>query len=185
LATHTPLTLCDEGRAQAAQWGDAVAAAHTRVVYGSDEQTSLETAEIIAARSGARRKTVSALAEVDAGLWDGLTAEELFKRYPKTFKRWRAEPSSVRPPKGEAVEPAFERLVAALSQTLKKRNGHPPAIVVGPMAGAIIRCLIEDGNHELLRHFALERPLCYNAASNGEGFVGPVPLVEPATVEKR
>ena len=106
VAGRTPVPLSDAGRRQAHSWGEGLAVPGLSTVYSSGEQASTETARIVAEPSRARHKAVVDFAEVDAGLWDGLTIEELKRRYPKVFKRWYEDPSAVCPPEGEPLADA-------------------------------------------------------------------------------
>ena len=175
LAGRTPLPLTEEGRQQAHGWAEELSSVQPRIVYSSEEQTSRELAAIIAERTGASVKTIAALAEVDAGLWDGLTEEELKRRYPKIHKKWQSDPSSVCPPEGEGMEDAYERLRAPLEKLIRKHDAHTVAVVLGPLAFALARCWLESADITCVRALMSDQPLCYDF-TRGDDPITPVRL---------
>ena len=164
---RTPLPLTDAGRSQARAWADRMVSLELKTVYSSDEQTSAETAQIVAARTGAEHKSVPVLAEVSFGIWKGLTTEELKRRYPKTFKKWRNDPSSVCPPEGEDMEEAYQRLDKAFEKLTHKLEGSCKGIVLGPIALALARCRAESVELAKAHEMAHNEPLRYECSESG------------------
>ncbi len=60
-------------------------------VFSSPLIRATEGARLIAG-DGAAIVTIEEFAEVNFGLFEGLTAEEIRERYPEEFLRWRADP---------------------------------------------------------------------------------------------
>lgn len=161
IAGRTPQALTNAGRQQAETWADQLATGRLRFIYSSDERTSVETARIVVDRTGAAWKIDTALAELDFGLWDGLTTDELKRRYPKIFKRWLGDPSSVRPPEGEDATDALDRLRASLEGLTRRRRHKNVGVVLGPLAFALARCWLETAELTEARSLVLDRPLRY------------------------
>lgn len=178
LAGRTPLPLTDAGRDEVRAWAERIVELRPAIVLGSEERASVETAEIIAEKSGAPRKKLAELAEVDMGLWDGLTSDELKRRYPKIYKKWLQDPSSVSPPESEALMDASERLQVALDRIMRKYDDRCVAVILGPLAFALVRCWIESIEVDELRSLAGDRPLRYElaATSAGDGGISPCDL---------
>ncbi len=137
-------------------------------VYSSEEQSSGETARLIAQRCGARHKTEKSLAEVDAGLWTGLTFDELKRRDPKVFKLWYDNPTSVCPPEGEDLAKASERLSGSLAGLAKKQGDRNVAVVMGPVAFGVARCAIEAVSLGKVRSMMQSEPVRYEVAGDGK-----------------
>lgn len=175
VAGSTPLPLTSGGREQAAAWAGSLVPLGLQVVYSSFEPASVETARILARRCRTKHKKLEALAEVDAGLWDGLTTQELKRRYPRIFKRWYDDPSSVCPPEGEDLAEAFGRLQAGLERIRGKPEPARAAAVFGPLAFAVARCVIESAGLTGVRGMMRQDPVCYRFAG-GEGPAESVPL---------
>lgn len=105
--------LNEKGRLQAKTL--AASLADIDAIYSSDMQRALETAEIVATYLDATVKTDERLREVNFGEWEGLTRQEIDRRYVGAFTRWEA---CERPlPAGlEADETMAERVLQALHQ---------------------------------------------------------------------
>src|SRR5207237_10760909 len=92
-------------------------------------------------RFGLRIHNNDGLAPISAGLWQGLTHEELRFRFPSIFPQWEENPLSVNPPEGEAIADAVERFRGALKKILRNRQNHI-AIVLRPMGLQIVKGLL-------------------------------------------
>ena len=79
------------------------------------------------------------LRELDCGLWQGLQVGEISKRFGKTYRQWREDPTSVCPPSGEQVLAAYERVTDGL-EALDRKHRHETVVVV---AARIVGALIE------------------------------------------
>jgi broad specificity phosphatase PhoE len=177
VAGGTPLPLTENGRSVARHWAESMAAAGPGTLYSSEEQTSVDVARVIASRTGGTCKIVPDLAEVDVGLWDGLTVEELKRRYPKTFKKWNADPSSVCPPEGEELEHARGRIFRAFEAILRKGDGQCIGVVLGPLAFALARCWLETAEVCDLHAMVHTEPLRFESAGD-DAWVPIGPLVD-------
>lgn len=171
LAGRTPLSLTADGRKSALVWAQELVAHRPAVVVASSEQASSETSQIIAEFHKARRRVVSELKEIDVGLWEGLTADELSRRYPKVYKRWKEEPLGVCPPEGENLNDAGSRLQAAIESVCEKAGQNLPAIVLAPLAFRLARRLLERGNGGQVPELSVQAgPVVYRRMeTNGSG----------------
>ncbi len=161
IASRAPVPLSESGRNQAQTWGDELAAIGLAILYSSDERPSVEAACIIAERCRIQRKTLPGLAEVDAGLWDGLTQEELEHRFPKAYKKWCSDPCGICPPEGEDIDDAYQRLQGAIDIVRNKHNEGDIAVVLGPLAFALVRCILEAVEPAQVRTLMHDKPLRY------------------------
>ncbi|MGB0714299.1 MAG: histidine phosphatase family protein [Phycisphaerae bacterium] len=144
LAGRTPLSLTADGRRATLTWAQEMGVHKPTHVAASSEQASDETSQIIAEFHQAKRRVVSELEEIDVGLWQGLTADEFSRRYPKVYKRWREEPLGICPPEGEDLHEAGSRLMQAIETIISKADGQLPAVVLGPLAFRLVRRIVED-----------------------------------------
>ncbi len=85
------------------------------LVLSSPLARARETAEPIAAATGARLLTDPRLVELDYGDWEGLTQAEVKARWPEDLRAWKRAPASARPTGGETLAAAAARLHAALA----------------------------------------------------------------------
>ncbi|MBI1368099.1 MAG: hypothetical protein GC162_05535 [Planctomycetes bacterium] len=128
-------------------------------IWCAEDEASRQTAELVARVWGeAKVKHNAALAEMNLGLWQGLTTKDLTTRYPTAFNQWLSDPANVSPPQGESLESAEQRLMVGLGRLLNRAAGDPTAIVLRPMMLAITRSvLLELPITESLNH--AQRPV--------------------------
>ena len=161
LFAGVPMPLNEAGAAQAHVWGEQLCARDLQAVYSSAEQTSRETADAVALTAKVKVKPLAGFEEVGVGLWEGLTEDALKARFPKVYKRWREDPSAICPPEGEALAEAAARLKRALHKTARKLGAAPVAVVLGPVACAVTRCVLENVDLARMRELLTTEPVWY------------------------
>lgn len=97
-----------------------------------------ETAKLIASKFKLRARDHPDLDEIDVGLWQGLTRNELRSRFPKAFAQWEKNPAAVNPPDGEPLENAMDRLAGALRMIVWRNRETTIAIALRPMSMRVI-----------------------------------------------
>jgi len=133
----TDLPLSPDGAAQiTAAAATMPAGMPPSVIFTSPDEASCQTADRFGADIDARIKIRRDLSEMDLGLWQGLTEEDLNHRYRRKFRQWLIDPASVAPPDGESLEEATDRLRAALAKIVSRYNA-PIALVLRPIMLAI------------------------------------------------
>jgi broad specificity phosphatase PhoE len=122
-------------------------ASHTiSIIYACGGQAEQQTAQLVADALGAKVRTHNDFRELDYGLWQGLTQDEIKRRQPKLFRQWSEDPASVRPPGGETLGEAQQRLCKAVKEVLKRHRNGGALVVLRPVALGLIKCLIRrDG----------------------------------------
>jgi broad specificity phosphatase PhoE len=130
---RTDLPLSELGRAQmrsAARWLRSKFGDHFEPVFTSPLARAIESARIISGPDAALIQ-VADFVEVDFGLFEGLTADEISERYPEEFQRWnrgRLGPDYVYPGgEGRAafsarVDRGLERAIAILNASARADN---------------------------------------------------------------
>ncbi len=113
-----------------------------RAVYAGAGEAEAETAKLIAQRLELKLQPRKGLGELDYGLWQGLTGEEIRRRQPKVYRQWTAAPDSVRPPGGETLAEAGKRLKAELRRIVKRHKGESVVVVCRPVAMGVLKCLL-------------------------------------------
>lgn len=92
VGAKTDLSLTAQGRVQAEQVGKYLVAKKIipAAIYAGPLKRQIESAEIIkkALPQGRLFKGEKALSEIDYGLWEGLTSEEITARFPKEYSNW-------------------------------------------------------------------------------------------------
>jgi len=135
--------LSKEGAEKVQAAAEQLPAGEIKAIYAGAGEAEHQTAALVAGKLKLRARTCKDLHEFDYGLWQGLTLQEIKRRQPKVYKQWMEQPASVRPPGGETLQEAQERLRKALKGIVKGRKGEPVLLVLGPLATGLIRCLLQ------------------------------------------
>jgi broad specificity phosphatase PhoE len=103
-------------------------------IYVSDRKRAIDSARIIFKKGIAEK--VPELREIHFGVFEGLTYDQIMKKYPVVYKRWLKDPFSVTIPKGEKLADFRKRVVKALNKIIVKHKHETVAIVChgGPIS---------------------------------------------------
>ena len=129
LASSNP-ALTDEGRAQVREVADWLAPLGEAVeaVVTSPVRRTRESAEILAERLGLDLVEEPGFAEMEFGVWDGLTFAEVRDRYPDEVQGWLGS-LDVAPPGGESFREVEARVLAGLERVLERYAGKTVLVV--------------------------------------------------------
>lgn len=122
-------------------------------VYSSYQERALTTAQIVGSGFNAPVKVIHGLEEMNLGIFEGHTWEEISEVYPDEHARWETNKRYNRAPEGESYQELLERLFAALDQIIEEAKddldlGRDILIVTH---GAVIMSLL-----------TLKKDLCFN-----------------------
>jgi broad specificity phosphatase PhoE len=149
-AGQQDVALSDLGRQQAFRIAGRLAGESLAAIYASPLRRARETAEIIARHS---RQTVivePGLAEIDHGLWEGLTTQQVIREFPSHYDRWRSQPHTMVMPQGESLDDLALRALASLQRILA---GYPGRNVAICAHDAVLRVLLLGTLGLGLEHF--------------------------------
>ncbi len=156
---RTDVALSHEGRAQMRAAREAIVArlgnARLAHVFASPLVRAFEGAQLIAGRDASIR-ALEEFIEVDFGLFEGLTAEEIRERYPDEFARWN--PNRLAPtftyPGGESraafaarVERGIDRMLAMWRGSGDAPAGRALVVAHRGVIRAIVRRLVGAEAH--------------------------------------
>jgi broad specificity phosphatase PhoE len=154
---RTDVALSDLGRRQMHAARDWLAArdgeSGLAPVFTSPLVRAIEAARIIAGRDAAA-VAIEEFAEVDFGLFEGLTAEEIAARYPEEFRRWNANrlASDFVYPEGESRAAFVARVASGTSRMLAlwqelrqgpRASGRPSGALIVAHRG-VIRAVVRQ-----------------------------------------
>ena len=71
------------------------------------------------------------------------TVGEIKHSQPRAYRQWTKSPVSVRPPEGETVQEAQDRLRAAAKAILKRQKNGAALLVLRPVALGLLKCWTE------------------------------------------
>jgi len=143
LAGGADLPLNATGERQVEALGRQLAERGIQVVFASENQTAQQTGRSLAESLGVSLRKAKGLEEIDVGLWEGLTADQLKQRYPRVYKQWLEQPASVQLPQGEDLQMAAKRLVDALVRISTRAKASCVGVVLGRLAMGLLRCQLE------------------------------------------
>ena len=129
LASSNP-GLADEGRDQvrlAAEWL-APAAERIAAVVASPVRRTRESAEIVAEMLGKDLIEEPGFAEMEFGVWDGLTFAEVGERYPGQLEKWLGS-LEYAPEGGESFHAVRDRVLTGLGRLLERFRGETVVVV--------------------------------------------------------
>ena len=118
------------------------AASGLQAVYSSDLDRAVRGAAIIAERYRLRPVVVAALRERSFGIWEGMTFDEIKRKYPEEFDSWAQNPLKFSPPGGESTIVVRERAVNALEEILRMHKGDNISIVAHGGINRVLLCHI-------------------------------------------
>ncbi len=129
LASSNP-GLTDEGRAQVREVADWLAplAEAVEAVVTSPVRRTRESAEILAERLALDLVEEPGFAEMEFGVWDGLTFAEVRDRYPDQVQGWLGS-LDASPPDGESFREVEGRVLAGLGRVLERYAGKTVLVV--------------------------------------------------------
>jgi alpha-ribazole phosphatase/probable phosphoglycerate mutase len=110
-----------------------------KAVYSSSLSRALKSAEIIAGPYGLQPVIVDELRERNFGVWEGMSFDEIEKKYPDAFRAWAENPLKFSPMDGESTLEVTDRALKAFNEIVENHNGQNIAIV---SHGGIIRVIL-------------------------------------------
>lgn len=130
--------LNDTGRWQVHRLALAVADEGVSAIYSSDLLRALETAQAVARGCDRPITTDTGLRERGFGVFEGLSYDEINRRWPSQAERWRKRDPSFGAEGGETLRQFFERGVGAVTRLAALHPGETIAVVAH---GGVMDCL--------------------------------------------
>jgi broad specificity phosphatase PhoE len=137
---HANIPLNEQGREQAHKAGVRLARYGATALYTSDIVRAAETAAIVGAATGLTPQPMPDLREIDVGQWEGLTPEELYRRFPEHMAAFDRDPARTVRLGGESYAQLQGRALVALNTLHAKHPGDE--IVLAVSHGGTIRALL-------------------------------------------
>jgi broad specificity phosphatase PhoE len=115
--------LNEMGVKQAELLGDYLRDLKVEAIYSSPLKRALDTAKSIARHHGLDVKVAPGLIDFNYGAWEGLTHQDVKRRYGVLYERWLKEPHLVKIPDGESLGTVRERARNVVDKTALKHTG--------------------------------------------------------------
>jgi broad specificity phosphatase PhoE len=132
--------LNERGCTQARLGAERLRHAGAIALYSSDLARAYETAEIIGAALDLAPQPTPDLREIDVGQWEGLTPEELYRRFPDHMREYERDPARTVRLGGESYAQLQQRALRWLDTIT---NTHQPGdTIIAVSHGGTIRALL-------------------------------------------
>jgi len=118
------------GRKQAAAAAKRLRREGIKTVYSSDLKRAAQTAKMIAGASRAKLVLMPELEEMILGAWQGMTIDEVKKRFPRSYAAWKKAPSKARIPGWEGVGNFTARVRRVFKSIIKKGGASHNVCIV-------------------------------------------------------
>ena len=127
--------LSERGSNEVAEVIEQLYGREIETVYAPTTQPSEQSGRAIAKGLGVKFRKMERMQNLNQGLWQGLSVEEVRRKQPKVYKQWQEQPENVCPPEGEMINEAADRVRASMTKLLKRHKQGAVAVVVPePMA---------------------------------------------------
>jgi alpha-ribazole phosphatase len=123
------LPLSPRGREQALWWRNQWASQSFARVYCSELSRSLHTAELIVGDQSDCIEIRPQLREISLGEWEGLSVEEVNRRFPGEWRRRGSSIDEYRPPGGESFSDLSSRVTPLFDEI--EALAERPVLIVG------------------------------------------------------
>lgn len=137
------IPLTEPGRRETEQTAEKLRAYLPAAVYCSPRRSAKDTAEIIANVLGLKPKTLKNLHNMKLGLWQGMLVEEVHHKQPRVYKQWQEHPESIRPPEGEIISEAIERVREALEKLARKHRTETIVLIAPEPLASLVQFVVE------------------------------------------
>ncbi len=127
------------GWEQAGALAEALRGTALEAIYSSDLRRARQTADLLAAATGAPLLLEPRLREVGLGEWEGQPFRDIQSRHPDLLRQRREDPLHFAPPGGETVLALRHRLLSALNDIAASHPRGSAALVSHGFALAVLK----------------------------------------------
>jgi broad specificity phosphatase PhoE len=107
-------------------------------IFSSDLDRAYETACAVGDRQGIKVQIEARLREINLGEWEGLTSDEIRKRYPAEWQDRQLNPLKARAPGGESLLELAERVIPAITDIVRMHPNELVLVVSHGLALAVV-----------------------------------------------
>lgn len=140
----TDIPLNETGILQAGQLCENLKEKNIRFskIYTSYQKRAVQTAQVVDDQFQTGYEIVNGLEEMNLGLFEGHTWEEIHALYPKELELWNSYKRYNKSPEGESYQMVMERLFKALDYIFEKNDTSSDDNILIISHGAVIMTLI-------------------------------------------
>lgn len=152
-----------DGRIHASELATRLARYPIDAIFASNMQRAVDTAGFIARVHGLDVTPVPALREMDHGVWDGKTRDEILQQFGSAqIAEYDRDPYHFAPQGGESGESVLNRAAPALQQIVLQHPGQTLLIVAHKTTNRLLICKFIGLDPSRYRDTLAQRPACLN-----------------------
>ena len=136
------IPLNERGHREAEAIAEALKDKKIDAIYTSPLRRSIETAQPTAKFFNLEIRPFQGLIDINYGDWEGLTFDEVKKRYGDQYKKWEERPELVMFPNGETLDEARERSFRGFKEILRENAGRSILIIPHRVINKVLLCAI-------------------------------------------
>jgi broad specificity phosphatase PhoE len=133
------IPLNEQGNTEVAKAIDELKHQGIRILYCCGCAAARQTAEALSTALGAKLKEMDNMQNLNHGLWQGMLIDEVKRKQPTVYRQWQEQPECMRPPGGETVGEARQRVKAAITKIARKHKDDVVALVVPEPLASMVR----------------------------------------------
>jgi len=154
--------LSEVGRVHASELATRLARYPIDAVYSSSKQRAYDTAQFIAAVHNLDVTKVPDLREMEHGVWDGHTHEEIEQLYPEMLAAYNRDPYTFAPDGGESAEMVLKRAVPALLGLVRAHPNQKLVVVAHKTTNRLLMAYFLGIEPRLYKDKLAQRPASLN-----------------------
>lgn len=139
------IPLSERGRAEVARLVEELREREIEAAYAPASEPAEATARALAKGLGVKFRKIERLANLNFGLWQGMSVEDVRHKQPKVYRQWQEQPENVCPPQGEMLSEADERVRAALGKLVRRHKECTLAVVLPEPLLSLARRFLAHG----------------------------------------
>ena len=136
------IPLNERGHFQAQCLGKAMENRPITAVFSSPQIRAMETAIAVASPAGVPVIPVRDLMEINYGVWEGMTEEELLRDDRALYEAWWSHPAETAPPEGESINQVNERCRQAWKEIKPQLTGDAAIVAHGGLLAHFMEQLL-------------------------------------------
>lgn len=136
------ILLNERGHFQAQCLGKAMENRPITAVFSSPQIRAMETAIAVASPAGVPVIPVRDLMEINYGVWEGKTEEELLRDDRALYEAWWSHPAETAPPEGESINQVNERCRQAWKEIKPQLTGDAAIVAHGGLLAHFMEQLL-------------------------------------------
>ncbi|HEY6043054.1 MAG TPA: histidine phosphatase family protein [Anaerolineae bacterium] len=158
----TDVPLSESGRVHASQLATRLALYPIAAFYSSSMQRAYDTARFIAQVHAMEVTRVPELREIDHGVWDGKSRDDIRRIDPKQIQDYDRDPYHFKPEGGESGEDLLKRAVPAMQALVREHPADTILVVAHKTTNRLLICYFLGIDPVQYREKLAQRPACLN-----------------------